>query len=333
MKGYKNRLWLISVASVALVLTLALAMAQEGRQPAWGTIDSPNASGIQFEAALAAVQASHTFTEAQYGAGGVGLRNRATGGIGISGVLTPVKGAFIYWAAITEGSPTAANKSIKVQRLFPTPASAVVTITGTAVGTGASPCWPGNTITVWKGSVPTAVATGNGLYQVTVLPGASGTTGGADPWVSKVDPLMEGASIVIVGTGSSTVALYDSGLAGKTFATGGLTYSLTLPKPTGATTLWDDIGADGQIGKSRLAKSGDAEETTTINGVLVAGPGAPYYDHDSDWNGSVAKPLPQLWDDTGHDISEAAPSGTTTLSVAISPTDDCLTPVANVVEE
>ena len=76
-----------------------------------------------------------------------------------------------------------------------------------------------------------------------------------------------------------------------------------------------------------------AKETTTINGLAVAGPGSAY--NDSDWNGSAGYPLPQLWDDTGHNVTAASPRGTTRLNVTFktnSATPDCLTPVANVVE-
>jgi len=175
------------------------------------------------------------------------------------------------------------------------------------------------------------VATGNGLYKVTLKPGASGTTSGADPWVAAPLPLFEGASIVLVGTGTGNVAVYDSGLSGSTFNTS-LSYSLILPTTaTGSLTLWDNIGADGQQGKSRTSIV--AKETTTINGLAVAGPGSAY--NDSDWNGSAGYPLPQLWDDTGHNVTAASPRGTTRLNVTFktnSATPDCLTPVANVVE-
>jgi hypothetical protein len=90
-----------------------------------------------------------------------------------------------------------------------------------------------------------------------------------------------------------------------------------------------NIGADGQLGSSRKALSGNGDEITKINGKL----GSLY--NDSDWNGSSARPLPQLWDDTGHDITVATPSGTTTLNITIANKGethfDCLTPVANIV--
>ncbi len=327
---------------IAVLILSALALGQDSatdkRNPGWGTTDAPNAGDVEFKTALAPVNARITYDSAQYGTGGVGLRNRGAGALSVSGVLTPVKAAYIYWAMITNGGAHTADKTIKLQRLSPTPASAVVSVPGTLIGTGASPCWPGNTISVFRGTVPLTVANGNGLYQVTLLAGAGGTTDGADPWLSYPGPLMEGASLVIVGTGPAgqRVVIYDSGFAGATFkGYPGLSYTLTLPAAaTGKLTLLDNIGADGQEGTSRLAKPGNADEQTTINGVHIAGPGSNAV--DSDWNGSSAKPLPQLWDDTGHDITVATPKGTTALNVDIyitgSPaTVDCMTTVANIV--
>ena len=95
----------------------------------------------------------------------------------------------------------------------------------------------------------------------------------------------------------------------------------------GNQALWDNIGADGQLGSSRAP--GASNEATTINGVLVAGPGGAVT--DSDWDCSSGWPLPQLWDDTGHDISGAVDKGTTGLKVNFHTISDCLTPVANVV--
>ena len=332
---------ILSVMAIGQDDSVSGQSGEPARQPAWGTTDSPTAASVQFQTALDPVDARITYQTAQFGSGGVGLRNRGTGAIGVSGVVTPVKAAYVYWAVITTGAALAPDKSIKLQRLSPTPASAVVSVTGTLIGTGASPCWPGNTISVFRGAVPVTVATGNGLYQITLLARAGGLTNGADPWVgAQTLPLMEGASLVIVGTGvaGQRVVIYDAGLAGNTFrGDTGLSYSLTLPvATTGKLTLLDNIGADGQEGASRLAKAGNANERTTINGVNVAGPGSVA--NDSDWNGSSAKPLPQLWDDTGHDITSATPKGTTVLNFEIqrlgsSSTIDCMTTVANIIQE
>jgi hypothetical protein len=344
--GHISGRCLCSIVCWSLMLGFAVAQTSSisdrpTRQPAWGTREASGDADIEFETSAGSLEAAAATTGSQFGSGGVGLRNRGAGSIAVSGVLPPVKAAYIYWAVISKGAASAANKTIMLQRLSPTPVSAVATITGTNVGTGPSPCWgtSSDTITVFRGTVPTTVATGNGVYQVTLLKGASGSTAGGDPWVgTPIFPLMEGASLVIIGTGTATqrVAIYDQGLSGKTFAGNtGLSYSLILPiTATGKLTLFESIGADGQQGVSRLAIASVADEMTMINGVPVAGPGSNF--NDSDWNGSSARPLPQLWDDVGHDITAATPKGTTTLDITIGngggTPPDCMTPVANVVQ-
>jgi hypothetical protein len=276
------------------------------------------------------LSASNVFFGSGYGSGAVGLRNRLVGGIEVSSVLTPIKAAYLYWAVITNGAPPAAVKKPTIARRSPTTSAAAI-LTGAAVGTGASPCWTGNTITVFRASVPLSVVSGGaGLYEVRFPAGASGDPSGGDPWYgTQVLPLMEGASLVMVGKGASTIALYDIGLAGTTFS-GSQSYSLLLPVAyTGTTLDITNIGADGQHGFTRKAESYVSDEVTTINGTAIAGTGSPY--HDSDWNGSIAQPLPELWDNTNHDIKFAVSARATVLNVGISSSGDCLTPVANVV--
>jgi hypothetical protein len=182
------------------------------------------------------------------------------------------------------------------------------------------------------------VATGNGSYQLTILPGGTGLANGANPWAAPiVTPAWEGASLVLIGPGTGAVSIFDAGLAGRTFVAP-FTYSLNLPVATvaGRNLLFDNIGADGQHGFGRNDFNvGIADETTTIGVLPIAGPGSNY--NDSDWNGSSGLPLPELWDDTGHDITAAAPPGTTVLNVSITQGGggvlDCLVPVANVLQE
>lgn len=323
--------------TVAAVTTLPISLAYAQEVPLGGGIVAMSASSVDGVSFLPSPLASAAvFRNAQYGSGGVALRNRATGSFSVSGVLTPVQEAFLYWAVITTGTPTAANQKVTIARQFPSPLASA-TVTGTPIGSGPQPCWAGDTITVFRASVPVSLANGDGLYKITLMSGASGSTDGHDPWISPlVLPLMEGASLVMVGTGTGNVAVYDSGLAGVTFhGNPGITYTLTLPvSATGALTLLDNIGADGQIGTSRLGGAGYGDEKTTINGKVLAGKGSPA--NDSDWNGGTGSPLPQLWDDKGHDITAATPSGTTKLTIKINnsgeSTYDCLTPVANIVE-
>jgi hypothetical protein len=272
---------------------------------------------------------------AQYGSGGVALRNRGAGAIHVSGVVAPTQAAYIYWSVlINAAGVTPPMRSVTLERLFPVPAPPPVVLPGVLLNIGADPCWGSKGAAVFRAPVPLAVANGNGLYEVTLNAGASGLTTGDDPWLGpKVFPLFEGASLVIVGKGTGRVSIYDVPLAGTEFDLANpLNYILNLPAAaTGALTLWDNIGDDGQIGVSRTANPGVSLETTTINGVAISG-GAAALDNDSVWNGSSGYPLPQLWDDTGHDITKATPAGTVALNVGFRANGDCLNAIANVVE-
>ncbi|MCI0734944.1 MAG: hypothetical protein L0Y50_01480 [Beijerinckiaceae bacterium] len=337
----------MAMAAIAAILMLAgsaavttKAAAAESDQSSGGLSRNPPATKAVTPRTLTPLLPYRDYTRAQYATGGVALRNRARGVIGVSGAVGKVQAAYLYWAVIINDGSRPTVKNITLVRSWPSPAESVA-LTGIEVGSGDSPCWGVNgtqgTIKIYRASVPLSVANGNGTYVV-VLNGASGLTGGQDPWdpVAGVKfPLFEGASLVIIGTGESTVAIYDKGLSGRTFFSNpGISYSLPLPATVaGEPVLFDNIGADGQHGESRSDIASTSREVTTINGIKIAGPGSPA--NDSDWNGSSGFPLPQLWDDTGHDITAAAKAGTTKLNVSISAPpakgNDCLTPVANVV--
>jgi hypothetical protein len=316
-------------AAIIVATSVWVGIPASAQESVLGTLHAVPEATSAAEIALGTIFPSNAYTGAQYGTGGVGLRNRPGGALNVSGVNKPTKAAFVYWAVITSGAPPAAVKRVKVRRIGPT-ASAVATLAGAAIGVTDSPCWGGDTTTIYKAAVPLGIANGSGSYQITLLAGASGATGGLDPWFSPVRfPLMEGASLVIVGTGAADVSIFDRTLSGNMFSSV-LTYTLGLPVPaTGRNVIIDSIGADGQAGRSRDGDPSFSSETTVINGIQYAGPGGA--NKDSDWNGAIAGPLPQLWDTTGHQINAAAPAGTTSLNVSITSLGDCLIPVANVV--
>jgi len=146
-----------------------------------------------------------------------------------------------------------------------------------------------------------------------------------------------GASLVIVGSGSSTVNIFDPsttpGGLGVTFFSTTLSYTQTLfGAPSGGPVLFDTFGADGQVGRSRTDTASVTGETTYINNSPISGPGIGAPNSDSDWNGNSGAPLPQLWDDHGHDISEVSLGSPPALRVSIKSFGDCLTTVANVVQ-
>ena len=363
----KHRVWRVIQATVALsvmasaCILSSAAHAENGTRPFGGTTDDPSAISLPRNKPAFIVQKFRQFEHtSNFATGGVGLRNQITGGVVINGVVGSVQAAYLYWAVIANGTLPAFSKALLIRRLSNPPGD-YVTVFGTEVGSGLSPCWGGGPIKVFRAPVPLNVATGNGFYQVRILPPGAGATTGGDPWKSPVVyPLWEGASLVIIGTGSEpntfgppVVTLFDNGLSGNTFAsfpgpTPGIKYTLVVPgSPRNSEPLTIAfIGADGQNGsvldifntrdfKEILSVS---DESTIINQQPVAGPGSPAT--DSDWNGSSGFPLPQLWDDMRHNNTFQGTSGPpfvegffniVVASKSNKLSSDCLTPVANIV--
>jgi hypothetical protein len=184
-----------------------------------------------------------------------------------------------------------------------------VVLNGQIVGSGASPCWAGDTTTVYRATVPTKKLSdnGNGLYRVEVDKSASGLRNGEDPWDVSPLPMVEGASLFILGNGYGTVVGYDRGIAGTMFTSSqGLTVTLTTPDVTKFNyVVWHHAGADGKRGYNYYSLPGFAGEVTTLNGGRVAGPGSTA--NDGIWNGGTAgAPLPLLWDHTSLNVTDQA---------------------------
>lgn len=279
-----------------------------------------------------AIRPFRVTSAAAVASGGTALRNLPGGGISIAGLPGKATEAWLYWAVITDGAPPAAASSILFRRELPSRTS-LRTLPGTVVGEGASPCWDGDRITVFRARVPVAVAGGNGLYVVVPPPGVPGATDGSDPWAGSPLPAYEGASLVLIGEGPFTVSLYDAGFAGRTFvADPGLALGLALPAAIADSPhpLWMHlIGADGQDGFGGLSNIPTMSgEMTVAGGVLVGGPGS--IRNDSDWNGSAGQPLTKLWDDRAADITHAKEPGARRLPLAFGQPGglDCLTTVA-----
>jgi hypothetical protein len=278
-----------------------------------------------------------SYANASYGTGGVALRNRNQGGIHISGVNAPTQAAWLYWAVLLSNPSKTQLSNVKkatLTRVYPT-GSPAVTLTGTLLAIGGDPCWGSTGTYVYRAAVPTSVASGNGLYKITAHATPFGLVDGEDPWDGNVKfPLFEGATLVVVGTGTDTVGLLD-GQAGTTFISGYSNF-YQLPATVSGTSqvLLDNFGYDGQIGTSRTISL--SNETTNAEGwpsftnnILVAGPGGET--GDSDWDGSSGWPLPQLWDDTGHDITNAFVAGDYWVLVSYNSVNDCIGTVGAVV--
>jgi hypothetical protein len=127
---------------------------------------------------------SAAFNLAGYVADGVGLRNQGSGTVAVSGIPAgaSVTNAYLLWANI---NPTDPGGAIDINGN---------NVTGSTVGTDASPCWGNGSIYTHSANV-TPFVTGNGSYTLSGYP--TGATGGSDPWSTAVAPLMEGASLVV----------------------------------------------------------------------------------------------------------------------------------------
>jgi len=270
------------------------------------------------------------YSNASYGTGGAAMRNRSNGSINISGVLGNAQDAWLYWTVLVSRSPTKQQK-IRITRLFPLGAPSTVLLVGDLIATPTDPCWGSSKAAVYRAQVPTNIATGNGLYQIEMNATQTAVTDGSDPWASGVVfPAAEGASLVVVGKGSSSVYLYDF-FPAEIQGGAVLSYTLSVPGGMGANATLDSFGADGQMGGfgSREGDPGNSGETVFVNGTQISGPGSAA-DTDSDWNGNSGFPLPQLWDDSGHQISGIAQQGATTLGISVNSVGDCIIPVGNV---
>lgn len=321
----KNLAHAITILAVLTVATFASAEDMVGAIP-----EARQRSAVTPQVALGNISPSIVYTNASFATAGGGLRNRLVTSVNVPGALTTApRAAYLYWAVITSGAVPAAAKSPKIARRS-APTVSPTALTAAQVGSGASPCWGGTGITVYRATVPLSVAKGGGLYEISFPSGASGTPNNQNPWlVGSGFPMLEGASLVFIYGGTNTVALYDVGLAGQTLLSGTLTYTLQLPRSYTAYLRYDNIGADGQIGFGRQPSSNTSKEETFVGGVKIAGPGSNY--NDSLWNGSVSGPVPQLWDTTAIDLTSSVPSGLAAMAMTHTAASDCITPVANVI--
>ncbi len=259
------------------------------------------------------------------------MRNLGQRRIILSGApnTTPLD-AYVYWSVL--GPVTTEDSSIIVRRLLPLPESSYTAL-GDLIAIGPDPCWGSTGNYIYRAHLPVSLVTGNGNYLVKFKPGASGLTDGEDPWNENVVfPLVEGAALVVITTGSHYVTVYD-GQAGMLLIPPSLSYTLAplFAAIPGGPIRFDSIGADGQVGGSTTADPAAKEKTFITNvPIQIAGPGSPT-NKDSDWNGNSGAPLPQLFDVTGHSFTPFAPLSQ--LDVQYTSKNDCINIIANVVSE
>jgi hypothetical protein len=318
-----------SICVLALGLISTSANAQLGANTSKVKSDAPSV--------VTTIEPSATYTGVAHVANGASLRNASSATIRLRGMPSDanVIEAFLYWDFASVTTPTYAQSNVIFSRQFHL-VNSIAKVYGTQIGIGADPCWFGGSNFAYRADV-TKWVRGNGDFVVTLLPGASSSTNGSDPWGPSAPtsgPLAEGASIVAIYTSSleptGTVLLYDSGLAGTEFE-GTLSYDLDqVPTPPGVTTsIFTELGADGQVGGSQIGLSLTpefAQKTTQLNSIFIAGPGSAV--NDGDWNGTDGIPLNQLWDTHSHDVSGLLVAGLNNVTTFAD--DDCLVAVANV---
>jgi len=288
-------------------------------------------------------------------ANGGSLRHTASTGIELVGMPpgSVVVRAYLYWTWVSLGAPVPGlHDTLRISRVPRAPVVGVFgagaglawnvrvrTVTGVLVGAGPDPCWFGGGNFVYRADVTPFITRGD-TYLVWHPTGAAGSRDYSDPWGAPgpVPPLCEGATLVVVYTNGiepmGVTYIYDAGLAGTMFlADPGLMYGLGGFFYPGTEARWINVGADGQTGIGYPDLDVMGLETTTFAGAPIAGPGSAY--NDSDWNGSANKPLGQLWDTSGHDVSALLPFGAGGVGIAVSSppaviSTDCLVAVCNV---
>jgi hypothetical protein len=335
----------IALALAATAALFSYAFAGGSPRPYGGTSKDPSAeTSPPFKAAKIPKIAFEVITNAQYAAAGTGLRNRNTGTINISGFVPPLQKAILYWGVLCPTS-SACGSSISLRRVAPA-LNRSQTFTGSLIGTGPDTCWGSNHADYYKAELTASFAPPSGdggKYQVAIPHSEQGITDFSDPWVSAKAslPQWQGASLVLIGSGTSTVNIMDVGLAGTPFVSppvAPFAYKVTLfGTPSGGPVIWSSINADGQVGFSTLAQANLFDEQITINGTQVSGPGTgpTTWDTDSDFNGNDASPLPQLWDTRTHEISSVPLGSPPALRVSVTslsggPDLDCIESVANI---
>lgn len=316
------------VAAIAVAVTAAAAMGGVGGSPpaaaqpppssgAGGVAPGqPKTSGAPSGAPSGAAPTTYTSFQVKggYVAAGVGLRNRGSGTIKLSGIPSgaKVKAAYLYWSVLGPASEPGSFK----KGFF-----AGTSVTGTKVGSGASPCWGGTTTGYAYRASVTSKVKGNGSFKLKGF--ASGVTDGRDPSsTTTVPPLAEGASLVVVFTKSSypdTRVVISNGytmISTNPGASLRVPFGFAASNPVGAvkTTF---IGADGQ--------KAYGEPASTVNGVPV-----PAADWDGTDGPSPAYADGNLWDTDTAALPGVVSPGDTRATVRVNGGPDCLGWVAQV---
>ena len=181
-------------------------------------------------------------------------------------------------------------------------------ITGTLQSNDASPCWGNGNMWVYAVDVTSYVV--NGANTVSGF--ASGTTTGVDPWSSAVAPLDDGASLVVVTTGTSPQQIYIyTGTYTEPFAENPLTSVFNHGAAIATTAQTTFIVADGQLPGNYAQYNGVTIDTNAF-------PGSDPHTSSATWS------YGNLWDTKTYSVAEALSATSDSASIG-SNSGDCLT--------
>jgi uncharacterized repeat protein (TIGR01451 family) len=234
---------------------------------------------------------------------GTGLRNRAGGTIGITGIPSgaTVTRAVLVWAILYSGA--APSNQITFQGTTVT-ADLTTTISGTL-------CW-GDQQTIGYAADVTSLVSGNSIYAVT----------NAVNGVIRVDsdpagalPYTDGASLFVFYGGPGIADQVVSDFTYSTNTAGGNTRTLTGFTSGGGTATLHLAGPDGQNNGGEV--------------VSVSASAAGTLDFPDSWDGSAPQQAPDffignLWDNDIHNVSAILPLGETNLTIFVGGGSDCI---------
>lgn len=281
-------------AFLAMFMVLPLALANGSTT---GTTNTSNPDPPLNPTAYAAFAGHY-----QYVAGGAAMRNQGYGNITLTWKGTLVK-AYLVWAIIN-----VENSGINTGKINGH------SITGTLQSDDLSPCWGNGNIWVFATDVTSFVV--NGTNHLTGF--ASGVTDGSDPWGGeRAPPMTEGATLVVVSSGSAAQQVYI--------------YTGTYTDPYAGnplTSVFDHGAADSTTAQITfvIADGQESGNYAVWNGVEIdsnAFPGSDPHASPGTWSSG------SLWDTRTYSVPVAL--GATSESAQIGAYGDCITWAAQVI--
>jgi hypothetical protein len=312
----RKKLPFISVLAL-LILSPLLSASASASSGGSATGVTPGVDPPLNAAALYAISGNYN-----YQAAGAAMRDQGYGTITLTWTGTLVK-AYLIWAIIdgygstTSQPATAADDAGEINGN---------PITGVLQSSDFSPCWPGyeespsyaNTPGIWVYAADVTSHVVSGANSLTGFQSAD--TSGGNPWSDEfVTPAAEGATLVVVTTGTTAnqvyiyTGSYTDPYAGDPISS---TFNHGTSDATSATTTF--IVADGQY----------ANNYAVWNGVTVdsnAFPGSDPKASSATWS------YGNLWDTKTYSVAIALGSTSETAQIGGSstgtptPSDDCIT--------